>query len=147
MPPNIIRFSRNRWTTAVSSVIGNGGDLTGGGQEGGKQWLQGEHHLGLSTFWMLFPVGKNHQSQQERRPDLRPLAVWPDLPGPCPCSPQIPWTRATRAAAGLPSALAREAEQVRTTPAGAENTPVLDETCLWESSQQNFIMSYNTLIT
>lgn len=86
----------------------------------------------VSITWASAPSDahssrQNHQSQQERRLDLRPLAAWPDLPGPCPCSPQIPWTRATRAAAGLPSALPGKQERVRTTPAGAENTPVLDE--------------------
>lgn len=67
----------------------------------------------VSITWASAPSGcsfqqaKTIQSQQERL-DLRPLAVWPDLQESAP-APAIPWTRATRAAAGLPSALAGEA--------------------------------------
>lgn len=146
MHSNIIHFSRNKLTTAMSSVDRKWGDLTGGGQKGDKQWLQGKHHLGLSTFWMLIPAGKT--TSPNRKGDW----TWDRwlcglIQGRAP-APADSLTRATRAAAGLPlsSSSGPEAERVRTTPAGAENTSS-DEICLWESSQQNFIMSYNTLIT
>lgn len=160
MSPNIIDFSRNKWTTAMSCVIGNGGDFAGGGLKGDKQWLQGKHHLGLSIFWTLIPAGKNHQSQQERRGNLGPPAVWPDPPGPCPAPRRFPGTRASRAAArpSLCSGLGSRASQDHACQSRATavevyldcrqvDTPVPDEMCLWESRQQNFMISYNILIT